>query len=199
MQRQRRKRNAAGRARGRLAGAGDRPPAPRQPGRPDRRGHRRDGKSARAPRRHQDALGSTIRKSRTASAPSRWSNPTTACCIWACCPRAAVPAFSSRAAVPTRAAAAGARRRAAAPAAVDALTPDLYSGQSDALPVGAGWLPPEWYGESTILDAVRHAMKIPAGRLRGYGHPLGFPVAAPAPGRHACPTSCSRSSRNRCC
>jgi DNA-binding transcriptional MocR family regulator len=62
-----------------------------------------------------------------------------------------------------------------AAAAVDALTPDLYSGQSDALPVGAGWLPPEWYGESTILDAVRHAMKIPAGRLRGYGHPLGFP------------------------
>jgi DNA-binding transcriptional MocR family regulator len=60
-------------------------------------------------------------------------------------------------------------------AAVDALTPDLYSGQSDALPVGAGWLPPEWYGESSILDAVRHAMKIPAGRLRGYGHPLGFP------------------------
>lgn len=60
--------------------------------------------------------------------------------------------------------------------AVDALTPDLYSGQSEALPVGAGWLPPEWHGESTILDAVRHAMKIPAGRLRGYGHPLGFPA-----------------------
>jgi DNA-binding transcriptional MocR family regulator len=62
------------------------------------------------------------------------------------------------------------------PTAVDALTPDLYSGQSDALPVGAGWLPPEWYGETTILDAVRHAMKIPASRLRGYGHPLGFPT-----------------------
>jgi len=60
--------------------------------------------------------------------------------------------------------------------AVDALTSDLYSGQSEALPVGAGWLPPEWYGESTLLDAVRHAMKIPAGRLRGYGHPLGFPA-----------------------
>jgi len=60
--------------------------------------------------------------------------------------------------------------------ALDALTPDLYSGQSEALPVGAGWLPPEWHGESTILDAVRHAMKIPAGRLRGYGHPLGFPA-----------------------
>ncbi|TFW34170.1 aminotransferase-like domain-containing protein [Massilia horti] len=72
-----------------------------------------------------------------------------------------------------------ARRHAPLPAphaAVDALTPDLYSGQSDALPVGAGWLPPEWYGESTILDAVRHAMKIPASRLRGYGHPLGYPT-----------------------
>jgi DNA-binding transcriptional MocR family regulator len=61
------------------------------------------------------------------------------------------------------------------PVAIDALTPDLYSGVSDALPVGAGWLPPEWYGEATILDAVRRAMKIPAARLRGYGHPLGFP------------------------
>ncbi len=58
---------------------------------------------------------------------------------------------------------------------LDALAPDWYSGQGEALPVGAGWLPPEWYGENTILDAVRHAMKIPAGRLRGYGHPLGFP------------------------
>ena len=64
----------------------------------------------------------------------------------------------------------------AAAVAVDALTPELYSGVSDALPVGAGWLPPEWYGETTILDAVRHAMKIPANRLRGYGHPLGFPT-----------------------
>jgi DNA-binding transcriptional MocR family regulator len=62
------------------------------------------------------------------------------------------------------------------PTSIDALAPDLYSGVSDALPVGAGWLPPEWYGEATILDAVRHAMKIPAGRLRGYGHPLGFPT-----------------------
>ncbi|MBA5688338.1 aminotransferase-like domain-containing protein [Rugamonas apoptosis] len=62
------------------------------------------------------------------------------------------------------------------PAAIDALTPELYSGTSDALPVGAGWLPPEWYGEDTILDAVRHAMRIPANRLRGYGHPLGFPT-----------------------
>src|SRR5471032_3405258 len=64
----------------------------------------------------------------------------------------------------------------ATPTAIDALTPDLYSGTSDALAVGAGWLPPEWYGEDTILDAVRHAMRIPANRLRGYGHPLGFPT-----------------------
>ena len=63
----------------------------------------------------------------------------------------------------------------ASPVAIDALAPDLYSGVSDALPVGAGWLPPEMYGEATILDAVRHAMRIPASRLRGYGHPLGFP------------------------
>jgi DNA-binding transcriptional MocR family regulator len=63
-----------------------------------------------------------------------------------------------------------------APAAVDALTPELYSGVSDALPVGAGWLPPDWYGEDTILDAVRQAMRIPANRLRGYGHPMGFPT-----------------------
>ena len=64
----------------------------------------------------------------------------------------------------------------ATPSAIDALTPDLYSGVSDALPVGAGWLPPEWYGDTTVLDAVRLAMKIPASRLRGYGHPLGFPA-----------------------
>lgn len=61
------------------------------------------------------------------------------------------------------------------PTAIDALTPDLYSGVSEALPVGAGWLPPEMYGEATVLDAVRQAMRIPASRLRGYGHPLGFP------------------------
>jgi DNA-binding transcriptional MocR family regulator len=65
---------------------------------------------------------------------------------------------------------------ASSPTAIDALTPELYSGVSEALPVGAGWLPPEWYGETTILDAVRQAMKIPASRLRGYGHPLGFPT-----------------------
>src|SRR4029077_17529596 len=62
------------------------------------------------------------------------------------------------------------------PTAIDALTPDLYSGVSDALPVGAGWLPPAWSGEGTNLDSVCHAMKIPANRLRGYGHPLGFPT-----------------------
>lgn len=65
---------------------------------------------------------------------------------------------------------------APAPDLCPELCPDLYSGQADALPAGAGWLPPEWYGENTILEAVRHAMKIPAGRLRGYGHPLGFPA-----------------------
>ncbi|MCU6432373.1 PLP-dependent aminotransferase family protein [Undibacterium sp. Jales W-56] len=63
----------------------------------------------------------------------------------------------------------------ALPVSIDALSPDLYTGVSDALPAGSGWLPPEWYGESTILDAVRHAMRIPTCRMRGYGNPLGFP------------------------
>ncbi|HYD80219.1 MAG TPA: PLP-dependent aminotransferase family protein [Paucimonas sp.] len=59
-------------------------------------------------------------------------------------------------------------------AVIDALSPDLYSGVSDALPAGSGWLPPEWYGDGVILDALRQATRIPANRLRGYGHPLGF-------------------------
>ena len=62
------------------------------------------------------------------------------------------------------------------PTAIDALTPDLYSGVSEALAAGVGWLPPEWYGDDTVLDAVRHAMRIPSSRLRGYGHSMGFPT-----------------------
>lgn len=58
---------------------------------------------------------------------------------------------------------------------IDALSPELYSGVSSAQPVGSGWLPPEWYGEDTILDAIRQAMRMPSQRLRGYGNPLGFP------------------------
>ena len=56
------------------------------------------------------------------------------------------------------------------------LVADLYFGVSELLPVGASWLPPEWYGESMVIDAVRHAMRMPANRMRGYGHPLGFPA-----------------------
>lgn len=55
------------------------------------------------------------------------------------------------------------------------LVPDLYSSVTDLLPVGASWLPPEWHGESLIVDAVRTAMRMPVNRLQGYGHPLGFP------------------------
>lgn len=64
---------------------------------------------------------------------------------------------------------------AATPTMLDALNPDLYSGVSSALPVGSGWLPPEWYGDDALLDALRQAMRIPTQRLRGYGHPAGFP------------------------
>ncbi|MDE2431173.1 MAG: PLP-dependent aminotransferase family protein, partial [Burkholderiales bacterium] len=62
-----------------------------------------------------------------------------------------------------------------APSALDALSPDLYSGVSTAVPTGSGWLPPEWYGDDILLDALRQAMRIPTQRLRGYGNPLGFP------------------------
>ena len=61
------------------------------------------------------------------------------------------------------------------PHALDALNPELYSGVSSALPVGSGWLPPEWYGDDILLDALRQAVRIPSQRLRGYGNPLGFP------------------------
>ena len=57
---------------------------------------------------------------------------------------------------------------------LDALSPDLYSGVSTALPVGSGWLPPEWYGDDVLLDALKQSMRIPTQRLRGYGNPLGF-------------------------
>ena len=58
---------------------------------------------------------------------------------------------------------------------VQPLVTDLYSGVTDLLPVGASWLPPDWYGEGLIVDAIRLAMRMPVNRLQGYGHPLGFP------------------------
>lgn len=70
------------------------------------------------------------------------------------------------------------------PATIDALSPDLYSGVSSALPVGSGWLPPEWYGDDVLLDALRQAMRIPTQRLRGYGHPAGFPSLRQHLARH---------------
>ena len=63
------------------------------------------------------------------------------------------------------------------PASIDALAPDLYSGVSDALPVGAGWLP-----AACVATATRWAFR----------H-----CASTWPPR--CPTSCSRASRTRCC
>jgi DNA-binding transcriptional MocR family regulator len=56
------------------------------------------------------------------------------------------------------------------------LAADLYSGVSEFVPVGASWLPPEWHGDSLVIDSVRQAMRMPPGRLRGYGHPQGFPA-----------------------
>lgn len=59
--------------------------------------------------------------------------------------------------------------------ATDAWLPVLvWNRNPNLLPVGSGVLPPEWCSESMILQAVRQATRIPAERLVGYGHPLGF-------------------------
>jgi DNA-binding transcriptional MocR family regulator len=50
----------------------------------------------------------------------------------------------------------------------------VWNQNPNLLPVGSGVLPPEWCSESMILQAVRQAIKMPAERLVGYGHPLGF-------------------------
>ncbi|MFM0237062.1 aminotransferase-like domain-containing protein [Paraburkholderia phytofirmans] len=50
----------------------------------------------------------------------------------------------------------------------------VWNQDPDLQPVGSGVLPPEWCSESTLLQAVRQAIKMPAERLVGYGHPLGF-------------------------
>jgi DNA-binding transcriptional MocR family regulator len=50
----------------------------------------------------------------------------------------------------------------------------VWNQAPNLLPVGSGVLPPEWYSESMILQAVRQAIKMPAESLVGYGHPLGF-------------------------
>ncbi|MFC6947039.1 PLP-dependent aminotransferase family protein [Paraburkholderia dipogonis] len=57
----------------------------------------------------------------------------------------------------------------------DAWLPLLVWNQNpELLAAGSGVLPPEWCSESLILQAVRQAIKMPAERLVGYGHPLGF-------------------------
>lgn len=61
------------------------------------------------------------------------------------------------------------------PNALDALAPDLYSGNTEGLAAGCGWLPPDWIGADILQDAVKQSMRIPTPRLRGYGHTLGFP------------------------
>ncbi|GAB3625360.1 GntR family transcriptional regulator [Pandoraea terrae] len=50
----------------------------------------------------------------------------------------------------------------------------IWNEHPDMLPVGCGWLPPEWCSESMLLQALRQATRMPAQRLVGYGHPLGF-------------------------
>ncbi len=59
-------------------------------------------------------------------------------------------------------------------ASVDTLSADLYTGVSNSLPVGAGWLPAEWYDTTMLAEALRDCARNTPLRLRGYGNPLGL-------------------------
>lgn len=57
---------------------------------------------------------------------------------------------------------------------VDTLSANLYTGISTTLPVGAGWLPAEWYDTAMLAEALRDCARNTPLRLRGYGNPLGL-------------------------
>lgn len=64
------------------------------------------------------------------------------------------------------------------------LSHDMFTLGREVIPAGCGWLPAAWYGESAILEALRHATKVPVERLTGYGHPKGFPLLRQFLSRH---------------
>ena len=73
--------------------------------------------------------------------------------------------------------------QAVIPSALDALSPDLYSGVSSALPVGSGWLPPEWYGDDILLDALKQSHAHPYPAPAWLWQPPGLSQPAPASGQ----------------
>lgn len=54
-----------------------------------------------------------------------------------------------------------------------ALSPDLYCADSGLVPLGAGWLPANWYGSQCTRDAFRQILRS-ADKVHGYGHILGW-------------------------
>lgn len=55
-----------------------------------------------------------------------------------------------------------------------ALSPDLYYADSGLVPLGAGWLPVNWYGSQCTQDAFRQILRSAADKVQGYGHILGW-------------------------
>ncbi|AZY48072.1 PLP-dependent aminotransferase family protein [Bordetella avium] len=56
----------------------------------------------------------------------------------------------------------------------DWLLSDIYADHSIPIKAGCGWLPGEWLNEEGLHQALRHMGRVPALRISGYGHPLGY-------------------------
>src|SRR5699024_6252276 len=54
------------------------------------------------------------------------------------------------------------------------LLADVFADHSIPIKSGCGWLPSEWLNETGLRQALRHASRIPAKSMGGYGHPYGF-------------------------
>ncbi|HUG58194.1 MAG TPA: PLP-dependent aminotransferase family protein [Candidimonas sp.] len=54
------------------------------------------------------------------------------------------------------------------------LLSDVFADHSIPIKSGCGWLPPEWLNETGLEQAMRHAARVPASQIGGYGHPYGY-------------------------
>lgn len=51
---------------------------------------------------------------------------------------------------------------------------EVFAQNRQVVQAGCGWLPNDWCGDNRVGNALRQASRVPADRLVGYGHPLGF-------------------------
>ena len=51
---------------------------------------------------------------------------------------------------------------------------EVFAQNRQVVQAGCGWLPADWYGDNLVGNALRLVSRVPAERLAGYGHPLGF-------------------------